>query len=546
MALLEVESLGLSIGRKPILRSLSFSLEAGRILGLAGMSGSGKSQTLLSIMRLVDGAAELSGSIRLDGVALEACSEAELCAIRGRDIGMVFQEPLTALDPIMTVGEQIIETVRLHTRSSRTEAREVARQALELVELPVSYLSSKRYPHELSGGQRQRLAIAMAIALRPKLLITDEPTASLDASTQMAILALLRRLVRNEGMGLLLVSHDLTALASIADDMAILHDGEIIEQGETLALLDRPHHPYAQSLVASVALPPFHRKVGPDKDGPPVLEAREISCTYPKPRSAFWKKRQSMHALDGVGLTLRSGEILGIVGESGSGKSTLVRRLLALVPPQGGEVRIGGEVFPSRDRARTRRLRGRIQVVFQDPYGSFDPRWRIEEVVAESLGLRGARVSRAERRRLVEAALVAVGLDAAHADRLPYQFSGGQRQRIAIARALILKPDVIALDEATSALDPSSKAQILALLTELVRQSGTSLLFVSHDMAAVRSVADRVMVMKDGRVVETGETADVFDHPHHPYTLALLASAPPLERVLSARRAGVRQDEICP
>jgi len=537
MALLEVADLTLSIGGKPILAGLNLRLEAGQILGIVGESGSGKSSTILSIAHLLPAGADLSGSIRLDGDELTRKSEAELCTIRGRDIGIVFQEPMTALNPIMTIGQQVAETIRLHRRLSRAEAADLADKVLDLVELPAQKFPRSRLPHELSGGQRQRVAIAIAIALKPKLLLADEPTSALDVTTQSVILELLYRLVRQENIALILVSHDLPVVAGIADQLAIMQNGRIVEQGETLPLLATLRHPYSQALFQAARLPPPRRNT---VTGPVILQAEGIVRDYPQPRSSLWGKTPFHRAVNDVSLTLAAGESLGVIGESGCGKSTLLRNLLALDRPQQGEIRLGDEIFSPRHPAALRRLRQKIQVVFQDPQGSFNPRWRVGRIVAEPLYLLDQPLAPAAQRQRVAEALEAVGLTAADAERYPHQFSGGQRQRIAIARAIILRPAILALDEATSALDVSIKAQILALLADLSKKYGISLLFVSHDLATIRAITDRVLVMQNGRIVEEGVTEQVFTNPRHLYTTTLLAASPSLDQVMTQRRNAQR------
>lgn len=537
MALLEIADLRLAIGLAPILHGLSLKLDAGRILGLAGESGSGKSMTLLSLIRLLPENARLSGKIELDGADIGGKSETELCAVRGRDIGMVFQEPLSALNPLIPIGRQVAETIRLHRKVSRAESLRLASETLDLVDLPADRFPRGRFPHQLSGGQRQRVAIAIAIALRPKLLIADEPTTALDVTTQATILALLRRLVKIEGMAMILVSHDLPAIAAIADDVAIMQAGRIVEAGETTAVLGNPTHPHTRALIAAIDAPPLWRPSVPTA-APIVLQAEGVGRTYSQPKAFFWQKAVARPAVTAVDLTLKAGEILGLVGESGSGKSTLLRRLLALDPPETGIVRLDGDIFAAGNGQSARHLRQQIQVVFQDPYGSFDPHWRVERIVAEPLGLLDPPPSREMRRQIVERTLESVGLTAGDADKLPHQFSGGERQRIAIARALVVNPKILVLDEATSALDTTIKAQILSLLADLAKSKRTSLLFASHDLTAIRSFADRVMVMSDGKIVEIGETEDIFLAPSHPYTRQLLAAAPGFRKTLEARRRG--------
>jgi peptide/nickel transport system ATP-binding protein len=530
MALLEIQDLKVTIGGTSILQGLSLSLEAGQVLGVVGESGSGKSMTALSVLGLLPQGATAKGAICFEGQDLTGLSEPELCRVRGARIGMVFQEPMTALNPVMTIGDQVAEVVRLHRGGSRAQALAVARQTLDRVGLPADRFPLTRYPHELSGGQRQRVAIAIAIVLSPRLIIADEPTTALDVTTQAQILDLLRQLVREDGAALILVSHDLAVVADIADHVAVMKDGQIVEQGETAALFADLKHPYTRALVANAVHVPI-RRGQPDLVAPPVLEAKAVVRDYPGPRR-FLRAGAAFRAVSEVSLAIRPGEIVGLVGESGCGKSTLLRTLLALEAPQGGQVSLAGQAFsPASPRAQRRH----IQVVFQDPHGSFDPRWTVERLVAEPLHLLDAKPTPAERRVKVEKALAQVGLPAEAADRYPHQFSGGQRQRIAIARALIVEPSIIALDEAVSALDVTVRAEVLDLLARLSDELGLAYLFVSHDMGVVRGLTDRVLVMKAGQIVEQGPTSEVFAHPRHPYTAQLIAATPDLGRALAAR-----------
>ena len=529
MALLEIEALKVTIGGQLILQGVSLSLEAGQVLGVVGASGSGKSMTALSVLGLLPDGGAAEGAIRFEGQDLLRLPEDDLRRLRGSKIGMVFQEPMTALNPVMTIGDQVAEVVRLHRGGSRTHALDAARQALDRVGLPADRFPLNRYPHELSGGQRQRVAIAIAIVLSPRLIIADEPTTALDVTTQARILDLLRRLVREDGAALILVSHDLAVVAGIADAVAVMKDGQVVEQGPTATLFAELKHPYTRALAADAERTPVRRE-RPDLSAPPVLEAKGVVREYPGPRR-FLRPTPAFRAVSEVSLAIRPGEIVGLVGESGCGKSTLLRTLLALEAPQGGQVALTGQPFsPAAPRA----LRRHIQVVFQDPHGSFDPRWTVERLVAEPLHLLDAKPTPAERRAKVEKALAQVGLPVEAADRYPHQFSGGQRQRIAIARALIVEPSVVALDEAVSALDVTVRAEVLDLLARLSDELSLAYLFVSHDMGVVRGLTDRVLVMQAGHIVEEGPTAEVFANPRHPYTAQLIAATPDLQRALAA------------
>jgi peptide/nickel transport system ATP-binding protein len=525
--LLEIDSLSVSIGAAQILKNLSLDVGAGEILGLVGASGSGKSMTALAIMRLLPAHATLTGAVRLRGATLSDKSERELQSIRGRDIGIVFQEPMTALNPLMRIGDQVAETVRLHRSVSDAEAKRLARDTLDLVGLRGEQGALDRLPYELSGGQRQRVAIAMAVVLGPPLLIADEPTTALDVGTQAQVLRLLQELAHTHNMGLILVSHDLAVVAQVTDRIAVMHRGEIVEQGATRQLLRHLQHPYGRALLAAAQLTP-KRGTAQREAAAPVLQVRDIVHEYSRKRRSLWRAAPPLRAVDGVSLFIHSGETVGLVGESGSGKSSLLRVILALERPLAGEVRLLGDVFSTAKGASLHRLRRCIQAVFQDPYGSFDPQWPVERLIAEPFYLLDSPPAAAERRRKVATVLEQVGLSASDALRYPHEFSGGQRQRIAIARALITEPSVIAFDEAVSALDVLVRVQILELLAELAERLRLAYLFVSHDLNVVRSIADRVYVMQQGRIVEFGPTETVFTSPRHAYTEALIAATPKL------------------
>ncbi|RMH53676.1 MAG: ABC transporter ATP-binding protein [Alphaproteobacteria bacterium] len=534
MSLLSVEALSLSIGGTPILHDVSLAVGPGEILGVIGESGSGKSMTALAIMGLLPRGSRARGRILLSGRDLMPLSDREMCRIRGAEIGMVFQEPMTALNPLRTIGDQVAETVLQHRAAGRGEAMAIARAALERVELPPDRFPPGRYPHELSGGQRQRVVIAMAIALRPKLLICDEPTTALDVTTQAQILKLLKGLVAEQGMGMMFITHDLAVVAGLADRIAVMRDGRVVEDGPTRQLFAAMRHPYTRALRDASAHRPQRSRRSP---GTPLLEVRGAVRDYRLPRRSLLGPVPVFRAVDHVSLTIRRGENLGLVGESGCGKSTLTRAILGLEPLQGGVIELDGQRIDAAAGVPPA-LRRRMQVVFQDPYGSFDPRWRVGRLVAEPFHLVRPRPGAAEIERAVAEALEAVGLSAADRRRFPHEFSGGQRQRIAIARALVTRPELILLDEAVSALDVRVRAQILDLLAELSERFGLSYLFISHDLSVVRAITDRVLVMKAGRIVEEGETEQVFAAPRHAYTRELLAATPRLEDALAAPADG--------
>jgi peptide/nickel transport system ATP-binding protein len=525
--LLQITDLSVAIGAARIVKNVSLEVRAGEILGLVGASGSGKTVTALSIMRLLPASASSTGITRLNGEALSSKSAAEMQAIRGRDIGMVFQEPMSALNPLMQIGDQVAETVRSHRQASAAEARGLAREALNLVGLRGEQGALDRLPYELSGGQRQRVAIAMAMVLSPQLLIADEPTTALDVIAQAQVLLLLQGLVRTRNMGMILVTHDLAVIAQLADRAAVMHQGEIVEQASTAEILRRPRNAYSAALLAASELQP-KRAEKRHSSAPAILQVRGVMREYPRRRSSLWHAVAPLRAVDGVSLSVHAGETVGLVGESGSGKSSLLRVILALERAQAGEVSLLGETLSGASGATLSRLRRSIQVVFQDPYGSFDPRWSVEQLIGEPFFLLNSPLSNGERRRKVAMVLEQVGLSAADAQRLPREFSGGERQRIAIARALITEPAVIAFDEAVSALDVLIRAQVLALLADLAERLKVAYLFVSHDLHVIRAIADRVYVMQHGRIVEEGAVAAVFDSPRHAYTQALVAAYPKL------------------
>ncbi len=521
---LAIHNLTVELDGRTLLSNVSLAVEEGHTLGLVGASGSGKSLTTLAVAGLLPRTMKVSGSIRLDGEELLGLPEERLCLIRGDRIGLVTQEPATALNPLMTIGAQIAETVRLHRMVPYGEAMRIARETLDEVGLPATRIGLDRYPHELSGGQRQRVAIAIAVAMRPALLIADEPTTALDVTVQAQILALLKRLTRYYGIALVFVSHDLAIVGQIADRIAVMEAGRVIEQrGPSGMVLADLREPVSVQLLEAARHRPM-RVMRHAANAPVVLQARDLRFEYPATAHAARGHR----AVDGASLELRRGESLGIVGESGCGKTTLLRLLLGLEQPQHGDVQLDGKSLVNVDGTQRRQLRRRIQAVFQDPYGSFDPRWRVERLVAEPLDLAIPGIPAAQRRQKVEAALARVGLPDDAADRFPHAFSGGQRQRIAIARALIVEPDVVALDEAISALDIFTRNQILDLLADLTQRLGIAWLFVSHDLSVVQGITDRVAVMRDGRIVETGTTAQLFADPQHPHTRELIAAMPQL------------------
>lgn len=524
--MIDIRNLSLSIHDTPILRDLSLGFSAGEIFGLVGESGSGKSMTAMALMGLLPRGTRTQGQARLDGTDLLTLTEAQLCALRGNDIAMIFQEPMTALNPVQTIGDQVAETLTIHGRAHRAEALKIARDRLDRVGL--SHIALDRYPHELSGGQRQRVCIAAAIALHPRLLIADEPTTALDVTTQAQILDLLKELVAEDGMSLLLITHDLAVVADMADRIAVMKQGEIVESGQTATVLAKQNHRYTRALFAASSHSPDRSETTTPT---PLLSLRDVHRYYPGERQGF-RRGPPVQAVRGVSFDLFTGESLGLVGESGCGKSTLTRAILGLEPVQEGQIQlIGHPVTPAMPRAE----RANMQIVFQDPYGSFNPRWRVEHLVAEPFHLLDRRPEGAERRARVAEALTAVRLSPDDMEKYPHEFSGGQRQRIAIARALITRPKLLVLDEAVSALDVSVRASILDLLAELQGELGLSYLFISHDLTVMRAITDRVLVMQAGQIVEEGATEAVFTNPRHPYTRQLLAAAPRLPDKIGTR-----------
>jgi len=536
---LEIENLSLSIGPFPVLKGVDLTVNAGEVVGLVGESGSGKSMTAHAVMRLLPNAARPTGRIAFTGDDLLAASEARMCELRGDEIGMVFQEPMTALNPVKTIGEQVAEGIRFHTGANRADAEARARAMLARVGLPEERFPLGRYPHELSGGQRQRVVIAIACALRPKLLIADEPTTALDVVLQAQILDLLRELVAEDGMGLILISHDLGVVANTADRITILRRGEVQEAGETAKVLREQKHPYTRQLAeASTHVPAWANAATPPGDEHRLLEVADVSRHFPGHRTGLFSRAAPTRAVDGVSFSIRSGHSVALVGQSGCGKSTLARLILALDRPTGGAITFDGMATSSLGEDALRPARREMQVVFQDPYGSFDPRQKIGHSVAEPLHLMDRPLTRPERRERIAAALEEVGMQPSDATKYPHEFSGGQRQRLAIARAIITRPKLVVADEPVSALDVSIRAQILDLFARLNDDLGLAFLFITHDLTVARAITHDVMVMDHGRIVETGKTGAVLDTPQSDVTKRLIAAAPDLQRAIERRSRG--------
>ena len=527
MSLLEIDRLGVSFrvegGDVAAVRGASLRVDRGETVALVGESGSGKSVTALSVLQLLPypRARHPSGSIAFDGEELVGAPPRVLSNIRGNRISMVFQEPMTSLNPLHTVEKQITETLMLHKGLSATRARARCLELLGLVRIPDPEQRLKSWPHQLSGGQRQRVMIAMALANEPDLLIADEPTTALDVTVQAQILQLLRDLQRDMGMAILLITHDLTIVRNVAARVYVMTEGEIVEQGETAAVYAAPQHPYTRKLLAAqpTATPP-----AADDGAPEVVATDDLRIWFPIRRGVLRRTVGHIKAVDGVSVTLRAGQTVGVVGESGSGKTTLGMALLRLISSDG-PIRFEGARIDGLKSSALRPLRRRMQVVFQDPFSSLSPRLSVYQIVEEGMRVHGIGGDDDERRQLVAEALAEVGVDPLAMDRYPHEFSGGQRQRIAIARALVLKPRFLVLDEPTSALDMTVQAQIVDLLRDLQREHGLAYLFISHDLRVVRALANHVVVLRAGRAVEHGPAQEVFDNPRTDYTRALMAAA---------------------
>ncbi|PYN03179.1 MAG: microcin ABC transporter ATP-binding protein [Candidatus Rokuibacteriota bacterium] len=533
MPLLAVRDLSVSFAVEgaevEAVRHVSFDIERGASMALVGESGSGKSVTALSIMQLLPypKARHPSGSIRFQGEELIGAPDARMQRVRGDRIAMIFQEPMTSLNPLHTIEKQINEVLRVHKHLSRRAAHARTLELLRLVGLPEAERRLDAYPHQLSGGQRQRVMIAMALANEPDLLIADEPTTALDVTIQAQILTLLAELRAKFGMALLLITHDLGVVRKMVERVCVMSAGEIVEAGATREIFESPQHPYTRRLLAAE---PRRMARAPRADAPVVMEAHDVRVWFPIRRGLLRRMVGHIKAVDGVSLTVREGQTVGVVGESGSGKTTLGLALLRLQSCQG-RIRFGGVELQSMSSRELRPLRRTMQIVFQDPFGALSPRMSIAQIVGEGLGVHGIGATAAERRELIDGALREVGLDPALRDRYPHEFSGGQRQRIAIARAMVLKPRFVVLDEPTSALDMSVQAQVVDLLRELQARHRLAYLFISHDLKVIRAVSDEILVMRDGRVVEQGPTERIFEQAEQAYTRALMAAAFDLEPV---------------
>ncbi|MDX1452378.1 MAG: ABC transporter ATP-binding protein [Oleiphilaceae bacterium] len=503
-------------------KQVSFDVHQGQTVALVGESGSGKSVTAQSIMRLLPEKLVTypAGQILLDGVNVLQSTEQHMRQVRGRDIGMIFQEPMTSLNPLHTVEKQITESLNLHQQLDKKSARARTLELLEWVGIPQAEKRLGAYPHELSGGQKQRVMIAMALANQPRILIADEPTTALDVSVQRQVLELIERLQKETGMAVILISHDLNVVQRYADHVVVMRDGEMLESGPSSQLFHQPQHPYTRTLIEA------EPKGSPEpvaQDSPSLLTAQDIRVEFALQKNLFGKVVDQLVALDNVDLTLRRGETLGIVGESGSGKTTLGLALCKLLGAKG-QINYAGQDVATFTQKQFRPYRRRIQFVFQDPYGSLSPRMSVAQIIQEGLNIHFPE-DKAEHAKRIADVLTEVGLDPSVQHRYPHEFSGGQRQRIAIARALVLKPEIVVLDEPTSALDRTVQIQIIELLRSLQQKYQLSYIFISHDLAVVRALSHRIMVLHHGKVVEQNHCSALFEAPEHSYTKKLLEAA---------------------
>ncbi|MDH5858141.1 ABC transporter ATP-binding protein [Lampropedia aestuarii] len=571
-ALLDVQQLNVHFrsrsGSHHAVKNLDFTIAQGETLALVGESGCGKSTTALALLRLLGPEANLSGRIQFDGRNIADLPLHELRRIRGHAISMIFQEPMTSLNPVHTIGSQIAETLRLHQGQSKEAARKRTLEMLDLVKIPEPQRRIDDYPHHLSGGQRQRVMIAIAVACQPRLLIADEPTTALDVTVQARILELLDQLRKDLSMGLLIITHDLGVVSQWADRVLVMFDGEKVEEAPALELFHSPQHAYSKGLLGAslhagkdvhyseARLPEIHRHTDPVSGlrgfkhiTPPLPERQAAAPAHTavpllsvKGLHTTYRKREGglFHAVDGVSFDIAKGETLGLVGESGCGKSSLSRTLLKLIQPASGQIVFEGTDLAPLNEKQLKPWRKRIQMVFQDPYASLNPRRSVFDTLDAVLAVHGEK-DRQQRRQRIAQTLDRVGLPGSSASRFPHEFSGGQRQRIGIARALIVRPSLVILDEPVSALDVSIQAQILNLLAELKEDFGLSYLFISHDLSVVRYIADRVLVMNQGQIVESGDRRQIWQAPQHSYTQALIAAVPKPE---ARRSAGAFQDVI--
>ncbi|MGO4537421.1 ABC transporter ATP-binding protein [Paenibacillus sp. 2TAB19] len=526
-------------------RRVSFELRKGETLGIVGESGSGKSVTARSIMRLLPSPPAMvkNGEILFQGQNLAFKTDKEMEEIRGRDIGMIFQDPMSSLNPTMRIGKQIEESLVKHRKLNKAEAKAEAIAMLRMVGIPNSETRYSQYPHEFSGGMRQRVMIAIALACRPSLLIADEPTTALDVTIQAQILNQMKDLQQKLGTSIILITHDLGVVAGMCDRVVVMKDGEIVETGTTEQIFESPQHPYTIKLLN--ALPRLDEKKKPKavssavkrEEGVPLLQVRSLRQHFDL------GKGQLIKAVNNISFDIHAGETLGLVGESGSGKSTTGRTILRLNEATGGEVLFRGIPLQQLNRGEMKKIRSHMGMIFQDPYASLNPRLRIVDIIGEALDVHGIATSKSERLRRVEELLELVGLQASHAMRYPHEFSGGQRQRIGIARTLAVEPEFIVCDEPLSALDVSIQAQIVKLLEELQQRLGLTYLFIAHDLSMVKHISDRVAVMYKGKIVELAESEELYSNPLHDYTKSLLAAIPVPDPKVEALKKRVTNNE---
>ena len=564
--LLEIRNLKIDFRQdeewREVVHGVDFDVYAGRTLGLVGESGSGKSVSNLSVMHLLNAKVSRTkaDAMLLDGVDIKDFNEKQMAEVRGKRIAMIFQEPMTSLNPVYRCGYQVSEMIRQHETVTKKDARDRVISLFTQVMLPRPEAIYDSYPHELSGGQKQRVMIAMAIACNPEILIADEPTTALDVTVQKEILKLLRKLQQETGMGMVFITHDLSVVSEIADDVAVMHNGEILEKGSVKQVLEHPQHPYTKGLLAcrppmkirlkklpivkefldgqwaggkeqilkELQITPEERRERLQKmyAQQPLLKVEHLQTWYPLKKGIFAKVYDHVKAVDDVSIEVFEGETLGLVGESGCGKTTLGRSILRLLEPTGGKVFFDGTEVTALNAKELREFRKQAQIVFQDPYSSLNPRIRIGEAIAEPLKVHGIETDRKKCRQTVCDLLEQVGLEAVHYDRYPHEFSGGQRQRICIARALAVNPRLVICDESVSALDVSVQSQVLNLLNRLKEERHLTYIFISHDLSVVRFMSDRVLVMYNGKPVEYNDADELFDHPQNDYTKKLIAALP--------------------
>ena len=528
MSILKVNNLSLVVGNQELLKSVNFEIKRGEIFALVGESGSGKSLTSLAIMRLLPDALKVtSGDIALNDGSLFSISEFNMQKVRGRKIAMIFQEPMTALNPVMTIGEQVAEVIRLHLELSEKEIKSKVIELFEEVALKDADTRYSWYPHQLSGGQKQRIMIAMALACEPELLIADEPTTALDVTIQAQVLALLKEIQKKRSLSILFITHDMGVVAQMADTIAVMRHGELLEIASRDNFFENPQHPYTQSLLRD-ALPSSEVKSSMQESSS-LLEIEDLKVYFPIKKGFFKRTVGHTKAVDGISLHIPKGRTLALVGESGSGKSTIGTAILRLIDATEGSITFKGVDLTTLSQKELLPYRRKIQIVFQDPYSALNPRMTVGEIIREGMvslqvGLQDKNIQD----MVIKDLLVKVGLEFEHFYRYPHEFSGGQRQRIGIARALAVEPELIICDEPTSALDVSVRAQVLKLLKKLQKEQGLSYLFITHDLSIISTIADEVAVMKEGKIVEQGSVEEVMKRPKDEYTKKLLASAPQL------------------